>query len=137
MSTPPGDEQEPGHRVTDRRRVRLDGPGEPDPSSAEQRSEEGSAPQVTQEPDLLTLPVPDLVRLFIMELQTRALLHLGLIPHPTTHRVEKDLSQVRLAIDCLAALVEQLIPSVAAAERSALEGMLAQLRVHFVEQSRG
>ncbi len=148
MSTSKGEEHEPSFRVTDRRRVRSEDPAESADApraSSEKQSESPKSPQAEAPPteergedqEFLNLSTADLVRVFIVELERRALMHLGLIPPPVTRLVAKDLPQARLAIDCLAALVEQVTPSAPPGERSELEGMLAQLRLHFVQHSRG
>ena len=132
----PDEAKEPSFRVTDRRRVGAEGPREtahadethsetkadPQPSEAE-----GSPPE--------DLALPDLVRLFVAELQMRALIDMGLIPHPATRLVAKDLPQARLAINCVAALIEHLSPLAPPAERDALQQMVTELRLHFVRQS--
>ncbi|MEE9220196.1 MAG: DUF1844 domain-containing protein, partial [candidate division NC10 bacterium] len=56
---------------------------------------------------------------------------------PATHLVAKDLPQARLAIDCVAALIEQLSPLAAPPEREEFQHMLANLRLSFVRQSGG
>lgn len=146
-----GKEEEPSFRVTDRRRVRPEGsheaaqapespsertPESPDPPGGETVPTEAETPPTEQkEKELVILPIPDLVRVFIAELQTRALLHMGLIPNPATRLVAKDLPQARQAIDCMAALIEQISRLAAPAERDELQQMLTNLRLHFVRQS--
>lgn len=109
-------------------------PSEPpgSPKTEAPPTEEGK-----KEKELLIVPIPHLVRVFIAELHTRALMHMGLIPNPATRLAAKDLPQARLAIDCAAALIEQLSPSAPPSERNELEGLLTRLRLHFVQQSRG
>jgi hypothetical protein len=67
----------------------------------------------------------------------RALIDMGLIPHPATRLVAKDFPQARLAINCMAALIEHLSPLAPPAERDALQQMITDLRLHFVRQSGG
>lgn len=121
-----GREGEPGFRVTDRRRVGREEGGEP--PEADTSSGPAGAP---------LLSTPDLLRLFIAELHGRAWMHMGLTVDPATKLVAKDLPQARLAIDCLASLVEHLGPSTAPPERDELERVLADLRINFVRQSGG
>lgn len=144
----PDEKEDPSFRVTDRRRVGPEGSQEPAraPESRAERipepphpptGETSSAEKEGKEEDFLLLPIADLVRIFIAEFQTRALMHMGLIPHPETRLVAKDLPQARLAIDCMASLTEQLRPLAAPAERDELQQMLANLQLHFVRQSGG
>lgn len=141
-----GEEEEPSFRVTDRRRVSPEGPQEPSqaPGSQSERTPEPSPPPPPEPPipekeaqEFVLLPVPDLVRIFIAELQTRALVHMGVIPNPATRLVATDLPQARLAIDSVAALIEQLSPSVPPAEREELQKLLTNLRLSFVRQGGG
>ncbi|MFQ5802301.1 MAG: DUF1844 domain-containing protein [Candidatus Methylomirabilales bacterium] len=139
----PGEDEEPSFRVTDRRRVGPEGSQEPAQAPESESERTAEAPptekeeQERKEKEFVLLPIPDLVRIFIAELQTRALVHMGLIPNPATRLVAKDLLQARLAIDCTAALIEQLSPLAAPAEREELQHMLADLRLNFVRQSGG
>ena len=59
---------------------------------------------------------------------------LGLIPNPTTNKIERNLDDARLAIDAVAVLAEQLKPRLTDSERRELETLLTDLRVNFVEQ---
>ncbi len=143
---PPHTEEEPTFRVTDRRRVSPEGaptPGEVPEATTERPQEPPRSPQAETPPieqgererKFVLLPIADLVHIFIAELQARALMHMGLIPNPETHLVAKDLPQARLAIDCIAALVEQLSPLEAPGEHGQLGQLLAELRLNFVRES--
>lgn len=141
-----GEEEEPSFRVTDRRRVNPEGPQESAqaPESQSERTAEPSpppepepSPAEKKEQEFVLLPIPDLVRIFIAELQTRALVHMGLIPNPATRLVARDLLQAQLAIDSVAALIEQISPLAVPAEREEFQQMLTNLRLSFVQQSRG
>lgn len=143
--TPPT-EEEANFRVTDRRRVTPEGTPQP-PEGPEATTEttrdppqppEAETPpteQAEQEHEFVLLPVTDVVRIFVAELQARALMHMGLIPHPETRLVAKDLPQAQLAIDCVAALIEQVGRVVTPAEQGQLQQMLAELRLSFVRAS--
>lgn len=64
---------------------------------------------------------------------------LGLIANPATGKVEKDLAQARVAIDCVSALIgvvdtqESTLPD---SLRSDLRRVLSDLKINFVEQSK-
>lgn len=136
-----GGEGETAFRVTDRRRAGGEGSGETSPAgesagaAESQAADQPTADEAAGEAQVLS--VPDLVRIFIGELHARAWMHMGLIVNPATKQIEKDLPQARLAIDCLASLVEHLGPVAEQAERGELERMLADLRMNFVRQSGG
>jgi hypothetical protein len=133
-----GEEEKPSFRVTDRRRVGTEGSRETAPTdeAPSETTPDPQSPKAEASPPE-DLALPDLVRLFVAELQMRALIDMGLIPHPATRLVAKDLPQARLAINCVAALIEHLGPVAPAAERDALQQMITELRLHFVRQSGG
>ena len=139
-------QDEPTFRVTDRRRVTPEGAHDPEQAPAPQAERAPEPPPRSETPpreaegkgeEFLRLPVADLLRIFIAELQMRALIHTGVIPNPQTHLVAKDLPQAQLAIDCMAALIEQLRSVAAPAEHDQLQQILADLRLTFVQESGG
>lgn len=137
-------QDEPTFRVTDRRRVTPEGAHESEQAPASQ-AESTPEPSPRQETppreaqgtgeEFLSLPVADLLRIFIAELQMRALIHTGVIPNPQTHLVAKDLAQAKLAIDGMAALIEQIRSVAAPAEHDQLRQILTDLRLTFVRES--
>ena len=134
-----GEKEGSGFRVTDKRRAGREDSGEV-PSGGESPGAEGSRPSgpaADEAPadEARLLQVADLVRIFIGELSARAWVHMGLIVDPATKLVARDLAQARLAIDCVAGLVEQLAPGVDATECEELERLLADLRVNYVRQA--
>jgi len=86
----------------------------------------------------VSLRAPDLMRWCIAALASKAWQALGLVPDPATNRIERNLDDARLAIDGVAALVDQLRPVIEERERRELENLVTNLRLNFVEQkSRG
>jgi hypothetical protein len=143
---PEDPQDKPTFRVTDRRRVTPEGAHEPEQAPASQAETTPEPPPSPETPppegdahgeEFLRIPVADLLRIFIAELQMRALIHTGVIPNPQTHLVAKDLPQAQLAIDCMAALIEQLRSVAAPAEHDQLQQILADLRLTFVREGRG
>jgi len=59
---------------------------------------------------------------------------MGLIPHPDTKQIRRDLNDARLAIDSTAALVEVVKSHLSDKQRREVEALLTDLRVNFVEQ---
>ena|SRR3990170_7382526 len=80
------------------------------------------------------LRAPDLVRWCVTLLATSAWQAMGLIADPSTHRVERNLDDARLAIDAAAALLEHLRPRLPDAEQREFDTLLTNLRLNFVEQ---
>ena len=128
-----------GFRVTDKRRAGREESGEAPPAgeSPGMAAPEPAGPAAAEAPadEAHLLQVGDLVRVFIGELSARAWMHMGLIVDPATKLIARDLAQARLAIDCVAGLVEQLAPVVDKGERDELERLLADLRLNYVRQS--
>lgn len=103
----------------------------------EEPQPKGAASAEAKPEQEMKLPtVPELVRLRIVELSELAWIHMGLVANPLTQLVVKDLPQARLAIDCAAALVEQLQPHLDDREKRELRTLLANLRINYVEQSK-
>ncbi len=133
-----GDEEGGAFRVKDRRRVGREETGEAAPGeqpASPEASRAGDEPEGEAAGEARLPPVPDLIRLFIGELHGRAWMHMGLIVDPATKQAAKDLPQARLAIDCMASLVDRLAPLLEAAERLDLERLLADLRMNYVRQA--
>ena len=133
-----GGEGEGGFRVTDKRRAGREESGEAPPivESPGAAGPEPTGPAAEAPADEAhLLQVGDLVRVFIGELSARAWVHMGLIVDPATKLIARDLAQARLAIDCVAGLVEQLAPVAEKGERDELERLLADLRLNYVRQS--
>jgi hypothetical protein len=85
-------------------------------------------------------PLPDMdamgvVSLCVNMLHEVAWVKLGLIPSPITQKIERDLTQARLAIDCAADLARHLDPHVDATTRRDLQNLISTLRMNFVQQS--
>jgi hypothetical protein len=95
-----------------------------------QNEPQGQAETAEQVP----LRAPDLVRWCVTLLATSAWQAMGLIPDPSTHRVERNLDDARLAIDAAAALIEHLRPRLPDTEQREFETLLTNLRLNFVEQ---
>lgn len=134
--------EEEGFTFVDKRRAAQ-------PESAE----ETPAPPTMSEEDAATADLGDdlsaadadslgtygLVTYVIGLLASDAWARMGLIANPATGKVEKDLVQARVAIDCAAALVGVVdIPESKLPEslRGDLRRVLSDLRINFVEQSK-
>lgn len=107
-----------------------------DQEREESKPEGATTTEAKPEPEMKLPTVPELVRLRIAELSELAWIHMGLVANPFTHLVVKDLPQARLAIDCAAALVEQLQPHLDDREKRELQTLLANLRINYVQQSK-
>jgi hypothetical protein len=74
---------------------------------------------------------------FIFSLATGAFIHLGLAPDPGTNQVQKDLPLAKQDIELLAMLKEKTKGNLSADEQKLFESLLAEVRLRFVEVSKG
>jgi len=85
--------------------------------------------------DVGVLDTYTLLGLFINLLSLKAWQDMGLRTAPGTDKIEKDLDRARVAVDCLAYLIDKLEPHVGNEEKNKLRSLLADLQINFVEQS--
>lgn len=74
---------------------------------------------------------------FLSSLGMQAMMALGLVEHPMTHRKEQDLGQAKYLIDTLELLQQKTAGNLTREEQTALEELLYGLRLRFVEASQG
>ena len=70
---------------------------------------------------------------FLLSLATAAMMHLGAVEHPEVGAKKVDLVQAKQTIDILGLLRDKTKGNLTAAEQSLLDGMLAELRMRFVQ----
>ena len=87
--------------------------------------------------DVTALDTYVLLGLFISILSNQAWQHMGLKVKPKTDKVEKDFEHARVAIDCIASLIEKLEPHIPDAEKNELRNLLADLQINFVRKYEG
>jgi len=133
-------EEEQGFRVVDKRGA-APGAEEPaapateqaaqgGPSEAEDESGEGFEGAEQVEP----IDVYGVLRYCIALLQGHAWQAMGLVPNPINNKIERDLDQAKVAVDCVAYLVQQLEPGAAPDELPGLRSLLSDLRINFARQ---
>ncbi len=74
---------------------------------------------------------------FVLSLSHSALMHLGEAPNPETGKVEKSPGLARQTIDLIAMLEEKTKGNLTGDEERLLEQALCDLRMRWVEVSRG
>jgi hypothetical protein len=127
---PNGDSKPSGFTVTDRRTL------------ADQASPPAAAkdqPAPAPEEDLsggAGLPPVDF-HTFVLSLGSSALLHLGELEHPDAGAPRKDLPLAKHTIDILAMLEEKTKGNLTPAEEKLIESLLYDLRLRYVEASKG
>jgi hypothetical protein len=74
---------------------------------------------------------------FVLSIGSSALVHLGEISHPDSEQARENLLLARQTIDLLAMLEEKTKGNLDENEARFLRDLLADLRLKFVEKSRG
>lgn len=80
------------------------------------------------------LDAPSLLKWCISLLAAHAWQSMGLIPNPSTNKIERNLDDARIAIDAAGVLVEQVKTRLDDPGRREMDALLADLRINFVEQ---
>ena len=73
---------------------------------------------------------------FLMGLASTALIHLGGAPHPETGQKRQDLVLARQSLDLLGMLREKTRGNLSVEEERLFDGLLADLRLRFVEATK-
>ena len=143
------DQETEGFQVIDKRRLVT---GEDQPAEAEESREQPKAPG-GQEPERgpantepagaeesarqMSAEVPDLLAYMLSLLGAAAWQWMGLIANPVTRRAEVDLNQARLAIDTFEDIARRLYPYLDEEANRQIRQSLTDLRVNFLERSKG
>ncbi len=130
-------EERRGFQVRDRRRFSDSGEARPD--VAEETPEPPPRPAAAESaaPGAAPAEEPVTFSTFVLGLSTQALLHLGEIPNPMTHALERDLGAAKHVIDILGILQEKTRNNLEPGEASLLDSVLYDLRMRYVELVRG
>ena len=131
-------EGERGFKVTDRRRFSESG----SPRADDEPTESTAAPPPPEPPPARPVDEgPEAMEVnflsFVLGLGTQALLHLGDMENPISHRVERDLEAAKQVIDLLGILREKTRNNLEPAEEAMLDSTLYDLRMRYVELVRG
>ena len=82
--------------------------------------------------DITSLDTYTLLTLFVNILSSQAWQHMGLRVKAGTEEAEKDLERAKIAIDCVAFLIEKLQDHIQESEIKQLKNLLADLQINFV-----
>ena len=110
-------------------------PGAPGKGAAAPKGSDpakGAAPKRPASRGGRGLPAPSLLG-HIETLATQALMALGEVAHPATGRAEPDPEQARYIIDLLDILKQKTAGNIDVQEATAIEGVLYDLRMRYVE----
>lgn len=82
--------------------------------------------------DIMSLDTYVLLSLFIKILSSQAWQYMGLRIKPGTDKVEKDFERAKIAIDCIAFLIDKLETHIQENEYKRLKNLLSDLQINFV-----
>jgi len=128
-------EGERGFKVTDRRRFSESVSARPEGEQAEPAA--APSPPEVYAVDERSEDMEVSFLSFVLGLGTQALLHLGDMENPITHRVERDLEAAKQVIDLLGILREKTRNNLEPAEEALLDSTLYDLRMRYLELVRG
>ncbi len=80
------------------------------------------------------LKIDDLLAITLVQLISKAWSYLGMVSHPETGRIKRDLDQARLAIDSIEVIYPLIKDRLGEEERRNIELELTNLRLNFVKQ---
>jgi hypothetical protein len=86
----------------------------------------------THSPDVYTM-----VTWMIGMLASSAWQTMGLQVDPTCGEIRKNLEEAKIAIDCVMALADRILPHTDESVRRELRGVISDLQLNFVNQSKG
>jgi hypothetical protein len=127
-----GESKPGGFTVTDRRAFSDSGEARPETPVAPAPEGDGEAVAAGGP----ALPAVDF-HTFVLSLGSSALLHLGELEHPDAGGPHQDLALAKHTIDILAMLEEKTKGNLTPAEAKLISSLLYDLRLRYVETSKG
>ena len=97
------------------------------PSEFEKKEQEPSPVNIS------SLDIYQLIELFIMLLNEKALRYIGLRVDPRTNKINKDLGKAHVTIDCIISLVDKIESNLDKAEIDRLRRLITDLQINYAE----
>jgi len=101
-------------------------------SDGKDLSEEEIMAQIQEQ--MAKTPVKDFIAQFMMTLSSLAWQRMGVYQDPKSDTIDFD--QAKLAIDCYGALAENIRESLDEETRNAIDGVLSNLRMTYIEKNK-
>ncbi len=123
-----------GFKVKDKRKISMDG-DEKKESAAPGREEAQNPPRSSQtsSDDQASATLPEInFSTFILSLSTSALMHLGEIPNPETHKTDKNLPLAKQTIDLIDMLKKKTEGNLETDEDQLITNLLYDLKLKYV-----
>lgn len=140
------EKEDKGFVVKDRRKVSLDdldreptgGSIDQEPNTGEEASAAGIESEKGREQEREHTLLPEVtLATFVFSLSSSALVHLGEIPDPQDNEVHVDLNLAKQIIDTLGMLQDKTRGNLDPDEDKLLRTMLYDLRMRYVQKSKG
>lgn len=144
MSDENRESSDPGFRIVDKRQsgsADADQTGKPadrqagDVQSGAAAQTGAETPEAPPGEPLEPVTVLGIVEYCVSLLNAHAWQCMGIVMNPLTRKIEKDLDQARIAIDCVEALYRQVESHLPDLEARRFRQLLTDLRVNFVQQT--
>ena len=84
--------------------------------------------------DIASIDIYPLLGIFINILSEQAWQFMGLRVRPATQKIEKDLDRAKIAIDCIAFMIEKIESQLSDVEKPKMRGLLTDLQINFIRQ---
>lgn len=135
------EKKEDGFKFVDRRgRVKEEGEEkeeekkeEPEEKEEEKKEKEKEEEKEKTEEEA---NIQNLLKWFISILIGNTWVWLGLVKHPQTQKINKDLPQAKISIDCINFLYKEIESFLSELEKREIRSILAELQINFVNQSK-
>lgn len=119
---------------------RRDAPGEPVREPAEEPAPDQPSAEAGEDRGGRAIPLDaiatrELLVWMLGVLGAKAWQGMGLVPNPSSGKLEKDMADAKIAIDAFSALLDAMRPQMDAQARRDTEALLTTLRLNFVEKS--
>ena len=86
--------------------------------------------------DISALDVYPILGFFLNVLNVKAWQYMGLRVDPQTQKIQKDFKKAILTIDCVAFIIDKLVPQLEDDERTKLRSLLTDLQINYVRQQK-
>jgi len=97
--------------------------------------QEQGANKGKEEPQAVNVSALDIyttLKLFLNIIAGQAWIRIGLTVNPNTNKIEKDMVQARIAIDCFQFISNQLEGHLSEEEKRQIKNLLSDLQMNFV-----
>lgn len=84
--------------------------------------------------DIASIDIYPLLGIFINILSEQAWQFMGLRVRPATQKIEKDMDRARIAIDCVAYMIDKIDSQLTDVEKPKMRGLLTDLQINFIRQ---